>query len=173
MLDTTASHSTTTASRTPLGLLLLLVACAAVLLMVGTTNGVTSRVQRPADREAETFADGYLLEQLTTAADGPDAADGDRTSRVEALLQSMTGELVPGSYESILVGPRNGDSFPVAVYSYWHDKSFSGGAPYYGRACRTYTVGEPAVTTEPVDCPASVPEQPTGGTLTNEGWRFS
>ena len=152
-----------------------MVACAGVLAIFGTTNGAPSRVQRPADRQAEIFADGYLLEQLNIAGARPVAADGDRTFQVEALLQSMTGEHVPGSYESILVGSRKGKSFPVAVYSYWEDKSFSGAGddPYFGRACRIYSVGDEAVTVKSVDCPASVREQPIGVTLTSEGWHFS
>jgi len=155
--------------------LLLVVACVAVLAVIGTANGAPNRVQRPADRQAEIVADGYLLDQLNIAAAGPHAADGDRSSQVEALLQSMTGELVPGSYETILVGPRKEDSFPVAVYSYWEDSSFSGAGddPYYGRACRIYSVGDEAVTAKSVNCPASVRELPIGVTLTSEGWLFS
>jgi len=137
-------------------------------------NGAPSPVQRPADREAEGFADECLLVQLSTAAagGGADAEAGEPISRVDALLQSLTGQRVTGSYETILVGPRRGNSFPVAVYSYWEDKSFSGcpDDAYYGRACRIYIVADRTVTSEAVDCPASVPEIPTGETLTSESW---
>jgi hypothetical protein len=120
MIDTSAAPSTT-ASKKWLRLLLLVIACVGVLIIAGTANDTPPPIQRPADREAESFASRYLLSQLNAAAGGPDDADRDRASRVEALLQSMTGERVIGSYESILVGPRNGERFPVAVYSYWED----------------------------------------------------
>ncbi|MBW9121894.1 hypothetical protein JNB63_17490 [Microbacterium trichothecenolyticum] len=170
MIDTTPS--TTTASRNWLGVLLLVVACAGVLMIIGTINRDPSPVQRPADGEAESFADENLLEQLSTAAAGTDAEDGEPVARVEALLQSLTGERVTGSYATILVGPRSGDSFPVAVYSYWEDESFSGSPDdaYYGRACRIFTVDDRAVASETVDCPASVPEIPVGVSLTSESW---
>lgn len=173
-MNTAASPSAAIPGRKWLGLLLLVIACAGVLAIVGAANPAPSRVQRPADIEAERFADENLLEQLNVAAAGKDAADGDRGARVEAWLQSMTGKRVIGSYESILVGPRNGESFPVAVYSYWEDKSFSGSwnHPYYGRACGIYAVGDQAVTFESVDCPETVPEQPSAMSLVSEGWLF-
>lgn len=146
-----------------------MVACAALFAVIGRFSATPPETQRPADREASTFADGYLLTQLTTAAENT-TAEGDAVTRVEDLLQSMTGERVVGSYETILVGSRHGQSFPVAVYSYWEDKSFSAGTPYYGRACRIYTVDGRTVTSKTLDCPTSVPDQPSVRTLSNAGW---
>lgn len=161
--------------RKGLGVLLLVIASAGLLAIVGAANSAPSQPQLPADHEAESFADENLLQQLNAAAAGPDAAGGDRASRVEALLQSMTGERVAGSYLSILVGPRKGNSFPVAVYSYWDDKSFSSAwnHAYFGRACGIYTVGDQAVAFQPVGCPGTVPEQPSRMALVSEGWHFS
>ena len=34
----------------------------------------------------------------------------------------MTGDRLTGFYETILVGPGSGNSFPVGVYSYCDDK---------------------------------------------------
>ena len=162
-------------TRKWLGVLLLIAAFVGVLTIVGTLKGVPSQVQRPADDQAASFADEYLLDQLNTAAESPDAAGGDRVTQVEALLQSMTGQRVTGSYETLVVGPRKANRFPVAVYSYWEDKSFSGSpnGAHFGRACRIYTVEDGSVTSEPVDCPTSTPEQPARVTLTTEDWPLS
>ncbi|MFD4957186.1 hypothetical protein [Microbacterium sp. NPDC058389] len=167
-----ALRVTTTATRKWLGALLMVAACAFVLIVIGTLSGATDEVRRPADREAESFADGYLLQQLNIAAADSGAAGGERVAQVEILLTSMTGERVTGSHETILVGPRKGTSFPVAIYSYWEDTTFSGAGDdaYYGRACHVYTVGTRAVTSVPINCPTSVPEQPSVPALTSDGW---
>lgn len=148
---------------------LAVVACVLVLTAIGRSRTSPGTTERPADREASSFADTYLLTRLTAAADAATRND-DPAARVEHALQALTGEPVPGSHETVLVGVRNGDSFPVAVYSFWHDKSFSGGAPYWGRACRVYTVDHSTITARRADCPASVPDVPAGQVLSDEGW---
>ncbi|WES63956.1 hypothetical protein P0L94_15990 [Microbacter sp. GSS18] len=142
------------------------------MFVVGRGNEPGADIPRPADRVAAGFADDYLLVTLNAVADAPDPAVSGRAERVSVWLRSVAGASVPGSYESLSVGERQGARFPVVVFSYWEDKSFSGAwnRPYYGRACRIYTVGEHDVTSTSLDCPPNVGDHPTSATLSNEGW---
>ena len=95
VISTTPARPLRNASRTRLVLLVVTVAAAVALLaVVGATDRAPHPYQRPADREAAAFADGYLRSLLATAA-GADAAA-----------------------ESILIGSPAGQRFSVAVFSY-------------------------------------------------------
>lgn len=154
-------------------LLLLVVAVAvgvALTAVLGAAGRTTHASPRPADQEAASFADGYLRSQLASAAHPNPSDKSDGPVRVEAVLRSIAQDGLTGSYESILIGSRNGQSFPVAVYSYWANRSFFGGEPYYGRVCRIYTVDRGQVSSESVEYPESVPSEPGGQTLSRDGW---
>ena len=80
------------------GLLLLVIACAGVLAIVGAANPAPSRVQRPADIEAERFADENLLEQLNVAAAGQ-SRDGQALEWITSTLRRGT---VPAEFRAAL-----------------------------------------------------------------------
>lgn len=145
----------------PLVIVAVILVAVLALWVVGQLAGPPPQVQRPADREAAHYADGYLLATLNDIAQ---AHPADPLDAVEAALRS-TGDDAPSSLGSntLTVGETNGASIPVVVYEHWDDRSFSAGfwgGSYYGTACRVYTVADAMVTAESARCPHNTPDHP-------------
>lgn len=156
MKTPTAVPSASGSSRPSRRRLAVLVVLLVAVVVLGRLFGEPPRILE--DEMAAGFADHTLLGAISGVSNAPDGL----AETVEALETDSIGGLTNESpFGWKLIG-EDGGRLVVATYFLWDNGGWRliPRASAWGRACRSYDLGEHPVSAEPIVCPPGAPENP-------------